>query len=82
MDPSMNLMSNKGMVVSQLEYSQAIGCLMYAMTSARPDIAYAVGWSSRYTRNPSTQHWQAIQRVFKYLKRTIMFCVLWGIIRF
>nr|GEX31776.1 zinc finger, CCHC-type [Tanacetum cinerariifolium] len=29
--------------VSQLEYSRAIGCLMYAMISIRPDIAFAVG---------------------------------------
>ncbi|KAJ9556749.1 hypothetical protein OSB04_011363 [Centaurea solstitialis] len=71
MDPSVKLMPNKGMAVSQLEYSQAIGCLMYAMTSTRPDIAYAVGRLSRYTSNPSTQHWQAIQRVFKYLKGTM-----------
>ncbi|GKD57984.1 hypothetical protein Tco_1295493 [Tanacetum coccineum] len=26
---------------------------------------------SRYTSNPGTQHWQAIQRVLKYLKKTI-----------
>nr|GEX53424.1 zinc finger, CCHC-type [Tanacetum cinerariifolium] len=30
-----------------------------------------VGKLSRYTSNPGTQHWQAIQRVLKYLKKTI-----------
>nr|GEZ85835.1 zinc finger, CCHC-type [Tanacetum cinerariifolium] len=36
--------------VSQLEYFRAIGCLMYAMISTRPDIALAVGkLSSCYT---------------------------------
>ncbi|GJR42035.1 zinc finger, CCHC-type containing protein [Tanacetum coccineum] len=60
-----------GKPVDQLEYSRAIGCLMYAMTSTRPDIAYAVGRLSRFTSNPSRQHWQAIKRVFKYLKGTI-----------
>ncbi|GJW52443.1 zinc finger, CCHC-type containing protein [Tanacetum coccineum] len=57
--------------VDQLEYSRAIGCLMYAMTSTRPDIAYVVGRLSRFTSNPSRQHWHAITRVFKYLKGTM-----------
>nr|GEU52297.1 zinc finger, CCHC-type [Tanacetum cinerariifolium] len=56
--------------VDQLEYSRAIGCLMYAMTSTRPDIAYVVGRLSRFTNNPSRQHWKAITRVFKYLRGT------------
>nr|GEU49875.1 hypothetical protein [Tanacetum cinerariifolium] len=65
------LMPNRGPAVSQLEYSRVIGCLMYAMTYTRPDIVFAVGKLSRYTSNPGTQHWQAIQRVLKYLKKTI-----------
>ncbi|GJZ14137.1 hypothetical protein Tco_0549367 [Tanacetum coccineum] len=52
-------------VVSQLEYSRVIGCLMYAMTYTRPDITFVVGKLSKYTSNPSTQHWQAIQRASK-----------------
>nr|GEV92491.1 tetratricopeptide-like helical domain-containing protein [Tanacetum cinerariifolium] len=55
---------------SPLEYSRAIGCLMYAMTSTRPDIAYVVGRLSRFTSNTSRQHWKAITRVFKYLRGT------------
>ncbi|GKB30032.1 hypothetical protein Tco_0869433, partial [Tanacetum coccineum] len=60
-----------GKPVDQLEYSRAIGCLMYAMMSTRPDIAYAVGRLSRFTSDPSRQHWQAITRVVKYLKVTM-----------
>ncbi|GJT17438.1 zinc finger, CCHC-type containing protein [Tanacetum coccineum] len=71
MDTSEKLMPNNGQVISQLEYSRVIGCLMYAMTCTRPDIAFAVGKLSRYTSNPGTQHWQAIQRVLKYLKKTM-----------
>ncbi|GJV01946.1 hypothetical protein Tco_1335515 [Tanacetum coccineum] len=43
MDPVEKLRPNTGKPVDQLEYSRAIGCLMYAMTSTRPDIVYAVG---------------------------------------
>ncbi|GJX24407.1 zinc finger, CCHC-type containing protein [Tanacetum coccineum] len=71
MDPVEKLKPNTGKPVDQLEYSRAIGCLMYVMTSTRPDIAYAVGRLSRFTSNPSRQHWQAITRVFKYLKGTM-----------
>ncbi|GJV26324.1 hypothetical protein Tco_1379019 [Tanacetum coccineum] len=49
MDPVEKLMPNTGKHVDQLKYSRVIGCLMYAMTSTRPDIAYAVGRLSRFT---------------------------------
>nr|GEY87653.1 zinc finger, CCHC-type [Tanacetum cinerariifolium] len=61
---------NTGKPIDQLEYSRAIGCLMYAMTSTRPYIAYDVGRLSRFTSNPSRQHWKAITKVFKYLRGT------------
>ncbi|GJW76656.1 zinc finger, CCHC-type containing protein [Tanacetum coccineum] len=71
MDPVKKLKPNTGKPVDQLKYSRAIGCLMYAMTSTRSDIAYAVGRLSRFASNPSRQHWQAITSVFKYLKGTM-----------
>jgi hypothetical protein len=58
MDTTEKLMLNTGKAVSQLEYSMVIGYLMYAMTCTRPDIAFVVGKLSRYTSNPSAQHWQ------------------------
>ncbi|GJZ55723.1 zinc finger, CCHC-type containing protein [Tanacetum coccineum] len=70
-DTSKKLMPNNGQTVSQLEYSRVIGCLMYVMTCKRLNIACVVGKLSKYTSNPGTQQWQAIQRVLKYLKKTI-----------
>nr|GEZ01002.1 zinc finger, CCHC-type [Tanacetum cinerariifolium] len=71
MDPVKKLKLNTGKHVDQLEYSRVIGCLMYVMTSTRPDIAYVVGRLNRFTSNPSRKHWKAITRVFKYLRGTM-----------
>ncbi|GJS58886.1 hypothetical protein Tco_0653670 [Tanacetum coccineum] len=43
---------------------------MYATHCTRPDITYVVCKLSRYTRNPSQDHWKTIGRVLGYLKRT------------
>ncbi|CAM8890474.1 unnamed protein product [Rhodiola kirilowii] len=72
-DSSTYMYPNTGKPKSQLEYAKVICSLMYAMTSTRPDIAFAVGKLSRYTSNPSMQHWQAIHRVLRYLKGTMNF---------
>ncbi|GJX57737.1 zinc finger, CCHC-type containing protein [Tanacetum coccineum] len=56
MDPVEKLKPNTGKPVDQLEYSRAIGCLMYAMTSTRPDIAYAdcrIDYGLSYVGYPS-----------------------------
>nr|GEW12534.1 zinc finger, CCHC-type [Tanacetum cinerariifolium] len=51
--PGIKLMPHMGKPINQLEYSRAIGCLMYAMKSTRSDIAYAIEKLSRFTSNPS-----------------------------
>ncbi|GJX51663.1 zinc finger, CCHC-type containing protein [Tanacetum coccineum] len=71
MDISEKLMPNNSQAVYQLKYSRVIDCLKYAMTCIRPDIAFVVGKLSMYTSNLGTQHWQAIQQVLKYLKKTM-----------
>nr|GFA20952.1 zinc finger, CCHC-type [Tanacetum cinerariifolium] len=47
MDTSEKMMPNNSKAVSQLKYSRVIGCLMYAMTCTRPDIAFDMGKLSR-----------------------------------
>nr|GEV31702.1 hypothetical protein [Tanacetum cinerariifolium] len=76
------LKPNTGKPVDLLEYSRAIGCLMYAMISTRPDIAYDVGRLSRFTSNPSRQHWKAITRVFKFILYEWMGVLAWGMCHF
>ncbi|KAB2622521.1 hypothetical protein D8674_024703 [Pyrus ussuriensis x Pyrus communis] len=70
-DAGCKLEKNKGNVISQLEYSQVIGSLMYLMNSTRPDLAYAVSRLSRYTSNLAQEHWDALVRVLRYLKNTL-----------
>ncbi|GJV50917.1 retrovirus-related pol polyprotein from transposon TNT 1-94 [Tanacetum coccineum] len=62
---------NIARILAQNKYAKVIGSLMYAMTCTRPDIVYAVGRLSRHTSSPGKEHWDAIKRVFKYLKKTM-----------
>ena len=77
-DGSLHLKKNNGSAVSQTEYAQIIGSLMYLMNSSRPDIAYAVNRLSRYTHNSNKDHWTALCRVMKYLRGTIDLGLCYG----
>jgi hypothetical protein len=70
-DSSVKLNENSGREITQLEYASAIGSMMYAMYCTRPNIAFTVCRLSRFTSYLSIDHWKAIDRVLKYLKRTI-----------
>ena len=52
-------------------YQTAIGCLTYASTATRPDLAAAVGVLSQFMLNPSNEHWQGIKRILRYIKGTL-----------
>jgi len=73
-DPSIHLKKNKGFSVSQIEYAKIIEGVVFLMNFTHPDTAYAVSRLSRYTHNPSQEHWNSLLRLLKYLRGTIDWC--------
>ena len=61
--------------MSWVPYASAVGSLMYAMVSTRPDIAHVVGVLSRYMSKLGKEHWTTIKSVFKYLCGTIDYAI-------
>uniref|UniRef100_A0AAV1U9U7 Integrase catalytic domain-containing protein n=1 Tax=Peronospora matthiolae TaxID=2874970 RepID=A0AAV1U9U7_9STRA len=51
-------------------FREAVGALMHLTTATRPDIAYAVGYVSRFMENPQQEHWTAVKRNFRYFQGT------------
>lgn len=40
------------------------------MLATRPDLAFAVSHLSQFCADPTRVHWQAVKRIFRYLKKT------------
>lgn len=59
------------MMMRDVPYMQAVGCLLFAAQISRPDICFAVNMLSRFSGNPGKAHWNAVKRVMRYLKGTI-----------
>ncbi|XP_035844890.1 WAT1-related protein At4g15540 isoform X5 [Helianthus annuus] len=53
-------------------YRSLVGALQY-LTIIRPDIAYAVNQVSQFLQNPTTDHFQHVKRILRYVKGTIDF---------
>ena len=51
-----------------IPYHKAVRLLMYAALRTRPDIAFAVQTVSRFLTKPGPAHWEAVKRIFRYLK--------------
>ncbi|KAG6616793.1 Integrase catalytic core protein [Phytophthora cinnamomi] len=66
----MKLVSSDAMTKLDAPFREAVGALMHLMTSTRPDIAFAVGYVSRFMENPQVEHWIAVKRIFRYLQGT------------
>ncbi|SOV04541.1 uncharacterized protein UDID_17122 [Ustilago sp. UG-2017a] len=54
----------------QKEYPVIVGKLLWVANSTRPDLSLTVGVLTRHMREPSQEHYQAAQRVLRYLKST------------
>ena len=66
-DPSAQSKLSKEMKIS---YRSAIGELIYAMTTCRPDIAYATVRAAQYSTSPAAIHYHGVRHILKYLHST------------
>ncbi|KAJ4711012.1 Retrovirus-related Pol polyprotein from transposon TNT 1-94 [Melia azedarach] len=64
--------------MSRVPYTSAVGSLMYAMVCTRPDLAQSVSVVSGFMGEPSKEHWQAVKRIFRYLKGTFDVGLIYG----
>jgi hypothetical protein len=65
-------------VMSSIPYASAIGSIMYAMLSTRPDVALALSLTSRYQSNRGMSHWTAVKNILKFLRRTKDMVLVYG----
>ena len=59
-------------------YASVVGALMYAMMGTRPDLAYSVGYLSRFSSNPGLAHVTALKHVLRYLAGTSDYQLVYG----
>ncbi|KAJ1589263.1 hypothetical protein NDA15_003916 [Ustilago hordei] len=57
-------------IAQQKEYPVIVGKLLWVANSTRPDLSLTVGVLARHMREPSQEHYQAAQRVLRYLEST------------
>uniref|UniRef100_A0AAV1VFJ7 Reverse transcriptase Ty1/copia-type domain-containing protein n=1 Tax=Peronospora matthiolae TaxID=2874970 RepID=A0AAV1VFJ7_9STRA len=69
-DMSSRLVSSDAATKVDAPFREAVGALMHLTTATRPDIAFAVGYVSRFMENPQEEHWVAVKRIFRYLQGT------------
>jgi hypothetical protein len=56
--------------VDATQYRCLIGSLRY-LTHTRPDLAFSVGYVSRFMQQPITEHQQAVKRIIRYVAGTL-----------
>ena len=60
------------------KYQQKVGSILFAATSTRPDVAFAVSRLARHNLNPSQVHHEAANRVIQYLHNTRSLAICLG----
>ena len=59
-----------GVPINPTLYRIMIGNLLY-LTASRPDIAFSVGFCSKYQANPKKSHVGAVKRIIRYVNGTV-----------
>jgi hypothetical protein len=56
--------------VDATEYRRLVGSLCY-LTHTRSDLAFAIGYVSRFMQRPTSEHLQAVKRIIRYVAGTL-----------
>ena len=56
--------------VDVTHYRRLVGSLRY-LVHTRPDLAFAVGYMSRFMERPTAEHLQAVKRILRYVAGTL-----------
>ncbi|KRY91249.1 Retrovirus-related Pol polyprotein from transposon TNT 1-94 [Trichinella pseudospiralis] len=74
---NVSMEENEEHLSSDIPYREAVGALMFLMTATRPDIAYAVSTVAQVMDKPTIKAWQAVKRIFRYLRGTADYGLLY-----
>ena len=64
--------------MKNIPYRKCVGMLMWANVGTHPDIAFAVSSLAQFNENPGIAHWEGVKRVFRYLKGTREYELVYG----
>ncbi|XP_006586529.1 uncharacterized protein LOC114424154 [Glycine soja] len=71
MDPNLKLMTYQSEVYPDPErYRRLVGKLI-CLTITRPNISFFVEVVSQFMQNPHLDHWNAVMRILRYVKRAL-----------
>ena len=59
-------------------YYKAVGSLMYVALGTHSNIAFTVQTVSHFSMKPRPTHWEAMKRIFRYLKGIMELWLLYG----
>lgn len=60
------------------KYQSAVGSLLFLSTRTRPDVTFAVCNVAKYCSKPYMQHWLAVKRIFRYLRGTTNYGIMYS----
>lgn len=66
--PVVNLERDEKQLADNVPYRQAIGSLLYASNTCRPDITFAVNWAAKFSHMPCSSDWVNVKRILRYLQ--------------
>lgn len=74
MEPRLKLSkASTAPAVDPTAYRSIVGSLRY-LVNTRPDLAFSVGYVSRFMEKPTTEHLAAVKKVLRYIAGTLDYC--------